>query len=54
MTGAGSARHGASEARKSIAVENAKLVQCNAFNFELARPIEPNEAAAPLWAFGEP
>ena len=33
-----------------------RIVWLNAivFNFWLARAIEPNEAAAPLWPFGEP
>ena len=55
MTGAGSAPHGAREVRKRTAVrETRNWLNAIAFNFWLARAIELNEAAAPLWAFGEP
>ena len=41
--------------RKRTAVrETRNWLNAIAFNFWLARAIEPNEAAAPLWAFGEP
>ena len=40
--------------QRAIGTERRNWLNAIAFNFWLARAIEPNEAAAPLWAFGEP
>jgi hypothetical protein len=40
--------------QRAIGTERRNWLNAIAFNFWLARAIEPNEVAAPLWAFGEP